>query len=102
MSLSKNTASILLSITYIIYLHMLYFTHYMYIHTYIYIYSTELTFGVGCVEGFVCLDKNVPRLEGDHHHFLQESIRELSLEVHVLLGVGIFTKVTWRNLKPVC
>lgn len=63
--------------------------------------SFDLTFAVGRVEGFVGLDKNVARLEGHHDNLLQESIRELGLEVHILLHIRIFTEVTWRNLKAV-
>ena len=60
-----------------------------------------ITFSIGCVDGLICLDEDVTRLEGDHDHFLQQSIWELSLEVHILLQAGILLKCIRWDLTPV-
>ena len=59
----------------------------------------ELTCALRGVEGLVSLDEDVPGLEGHQDDFLQQSVREPSLQVHVLLDAGIFTEVTSRDLK---
>lgn len=60
--------------------------------------DADLTFAVGGVESLVSLDEDVPGLEGHHHHFLQQPVWELSLQVHVLLNVGILIEACCRNL----
>lgn len=59
----------------------------------------NLTFTVGCVEGFVSLDVDVARLEGHQGRFLQLDVWEASLQEDVLLQVGLQTEVRWGDLK---
>ena len=66
----------------------------------VFLQSTALTFAARGVEGLVGLDEDVARMEGHQDDFLQLLVRELSLQVHVLLHVGIFTKVLSRDLEP--
>lgn len=60
--------------------------------------DADLTFAVRGVQGLVSLDEDVPGLEGHHHHFLQQSVWEPSLQVHVLLHIGILIEACCRNL----
>lgn len=59
----------------------------------------NLTFTVGCVEGFVSLDVDVARLEGHQGRFLQLDVWEASLQEDVLLQVGLQTEICWGDLK---
>ena len=47
--------------------------------------ETRLTCGSWVVDGFVCLDEDVPCLEGGQHHLLQCPAGETCLQVDVLL-----------------
>lgn len=59
----------------------------------------NLTFTVGCVEGFVSLDVDVARLEGHQGRFLQFNVWEASLQEDVLLQVWLQTEVRGGDLK---
>lgn len=60
----------------------------------------NVTFAVGGVEGLISLYEDVPGLKGDQDDLLQQSVRKLSLQVHMLLHVSILTEVCTGDLNP--
>jgi len=59
----------------------------------------KFTSAVGGVDGLVSLDEDIARLKGDHDNLLKQSVRELSLQIHILLNAGILTEVSSRDLN---